>query len=162
MNEEIICAVFFFFDIVCVVSCFFFFFQAEDGIRDGRVTGVQTCALPISVARGGRTLFERAYTWAEDGYPMSQPSSPFRLASVSKAFTAALVYELAQAGALNLDTPVFPALGLDRPALPTQRIDPRLGAINVRRLIDHTGGWDAQAARFDPVFRMRYVARKLG
>src|SRR5690348_18180758 len=27
---------------------FFFFFQAEDGIRDGRVTGVQTCALPIS------------------------------------------------------------------------------------------------------------------
>src|SRR4051794_18233224 len=28
----------------------FFFFQAEDGIRDGRVTGVQTCALPISAA----------------------------------------------------------------------------------------------------------------
>src|SRR5712692_4981561 len=27
---------------------FFFFFQAEDGIRDGTVTGVQTCALPIS------------------------------------------------------------------------------------------------------------------
>src|SRR2546430_12357836 len=29
----------------------FFFFQAEDGIRDLTVTGVQTCALPISVAR---------------------------------------------------------------------------------------------------------------
>src|SRR5205823_8473308 len=28
---------------------FFFFFQAEDGIRDKLVTGVQTCALPISV-----------------------------------------------------------------------------------------------------------------
>src|SRR5689334_23733130 len=27
---------------------YFFFFQAEDGIRDGTVTGVQTCALPIS------------------------------------------------------------------------------------------------------------------
>ena len=27
---------------------FFFFFQAEDGIRDIGVTGVQTCALPIS------------------------------------------------------------------------------------------------------------------
>src|SRR5690625_8015954 len=26
----------------------YFFFQAEDGIRDGHVTGVQTCALPIS------------------------------------------------------------------------------------------------------------------
>src|SRR5260370_26817315 len=27
--------------------CDFFFFQAEDGIRDSSVTGVQTCALPI-------------------------------------------------------------------------------------------------------------------
>src|SRR5215510_935977 len=30
--------------------CFVFFFQAEDGIRDGHVTGVQTCALPICLA----------------------------------------------------------------------------------------------------------------
>src|SRR5437879_12505278 len=29
---------------------YFFFFQAEDGIRDTSVTGVQTCALPISIA----------------------------------------------------------------------------------------------------------------
>src|SRR5207247_11346350 len=34
-------------------SKFFFFFQAEDGIRDPLVTGVQTCALPIC-ARSGR------------------------------------------------------------------------------------------------------------
>src|SRR5258706_5265814 len=32
---------------------FFFFFQAEDGIRDWSVTGVQTCALPISSASSG-------------------------------------------------------------------------------------------------------------
>src|SRR5258708_24373323 len=31
-------------------SLFFFFFQAEDGIRDDLVTGVQTCALPIYTA----------------------------------------------------------------------------------------------------------------
>src|SRR5437660_2046816 len=31
-----------------LIFFFFFFFQAEDGIRDGHVTGVQTCALPIS------------------------------------------------------------------------------------------------------------------
>src|SRR5690625_6094907 len=30
-----------------IVRLFCFFFQAEDGIRDGHVTGVQTCALPI-------------------------------------------------------------------------------------------------------------------
>src|SRR3989440_686453 len=33
---------------------FFFFFQAEDGIRDLIVTGVQTCALPISACRARR------------------------------------------------------------------------------------------------------------
>src|SRR5690625_5358895 len=33
-------------------STLIFFFQAEDGIRDGHVTGVQTCALPISAAVG--------------------------------------------------------------------------------------------------------------
>src|SRR5207253_3613741 len=36
----------FFLFILCYFF-FFFFFQAEDGIRDGHVTGVQTCALPI-------------------------------------------------------------------------------------------------------------------
>src|SRR5947208_4277939 len=30
-----------------IIEYFFFFFQAEDGIRDDLVTGVQTCALPI-------------------------------------------------------------------------------------------------------------------
>src|SRR5437870_13359235 len=34
----------------------FFFFQAEDGIRDGHVTGVQTCALPISVTASNEWL----------------------------------------------------------------------------------------------------------
>src|SRR5438034_1652648 len=41
-----------------VVVFVFFFFQAEDGIRDHCVTGVQTCALPISAVgcdRGERT-----------------------------------------------------------------------------------------------------------
>src|SRR5690348_17655894 len=47
------------FDIVVYFIFFFFFFQAEDGIRDGRVTGVQTCALPIlDVPTGGVILVQ--------------------------------------------------------------------------------------------------------
>src|SRR5436305_9158553 len=38
----------FFIVVGSVVLSVFFFFQAEDGIRDADVTGVQTCALPIS------------------------------------------------------------------------------------------------------------------
>src|SRR5256885_11806360 len=40
------------------VECFFFF-QAEDGIRDYKVTGVQTCALPISGWRCPRWSYSR-------------------------------------------------------------------------------------------------------
>src|SRR5437660_2237289 len=39
---------------ISMLYFFFFFFQAEDGIRDGHVTGVQTCALPISARRDAR------------------------------------------------------------------------------------------------------------
>src|SRR5436309_5856743 len=38
----------------------FFFFQAEDGIRDFHVTGVQTCALPISPPEAVASLREEA------------------------------------------------------------------------------------------------------
>src|SRR5256885_6960160 len=43
--------------VLCISCNVFFFFQAEDGIRDYKVTGVQTCALPIwrgAAARRGR------------------------------------------------------------------------------------------------------------
>src|SRR5699024_11657174 len=76
-----LCAVY---RLVCISSdvshVFFFFFQAEDGIRDRNVTGVQTCALPIlsggywKVTRNGkvhgvhRLLWEEAYGPIPDGY----------------------------------------------------------------------------------------------
>src|SRR3712207_8101584 len=41
------------FHISCTIKDFFFF-QAEDGIRDIGVTGIQTCALPISMLANGR------------------------------------------------------------------------------------------------------------
>src|SRR2546426_2439534 len=55
---------------------FLFFFQAEDGIRDYKVTGVQTCALPISVPGwGDRVLPVAAAGRAEGavGLPARRP-----------------------------------------------------------------------------------------
>src|SRR5438876_5878882 len=60
----------------------FFFFQAEDGIRDGRVTGVQTCALPIllHVMRAlfglDRRLGEREVVRAEADAPLLAEERP--------------------------------------------------------------------------------------
>src|SRR5436190_4278750 len=70
------CIIFFYyFFIFFLFFFFFFFFQAEDGIRDHCVTGVQTCALPISrrawrgSGRPGRTDRPRAARRAEAGPP---------------------------------------------------------------------------------------------
>src|SRR5437016_10092996 len=50
--------------VLLVFFFFFFFFQAEDGIRDWSVTGVQTCALPISV-KLGREAAEKCLSRAD-------------------------------------------------------------------------------------------------
>src|SRR5689334_24134144 len=47
------------------IFVFFFFFQAEDGIRDGTVTGVQTCALPICAGNPARGKPRRDREMAE-------------------------------------------------------------------------------------------------
>src|SRR3989440_800137 len=55
-------------------AMFFFFFQAEDGIRDLIVTGVQTCALPISF-----------HMWVPDVYQGAPTSVTALIATGSKA-----------------------------------------------------------------------------
>src|SRR5690606_39960213 len=46
---------------------FFFFFQAEDGIRDFHVTGVQTCALPIFALVIAVAIIWLFFSWQTDG-----------------------------------------------------------------------------------------------
>src|SRR5256885_6431090 len=52
---------------------FFFFFQAEDGIRDYKVTGVQTCALPI-YSRSAPARLPRLLSPARSGQPIASPT----------------------------------------------------------------------------------------
>src|SRR5207248_4512801 len=69
----------------------FFFFQAEDGIRDRTVTGVQTCALPISyprfrfVVRLAACICRNRTTNRNRGYarPMSHLATPTIAVSTS-------------------------------------------------------------------------------
>src|SRR5690606_40527356 len=61
---------------VSILFFFFFFFQAEDGIRGFHVTGVQTCALPISfrrrrIDRSGRA-FDRSVALVPWRFPKCQ------------------------------------------------------------------------------------------
>src|SRR5438309_12073199 len=53
----------------------FFFFQAEDGIRDGTVTGVQTCALPISFSIASSLVQEGRITKEEAMLKAGNPAA---------------------------------------------------------------------------------------
>src|SRR5690606_39877856 len=64
---------------------FIFFFQAEDGIRDFHVTGVQTCALPIFLRRNGRRPLGRRARAAPDAGTGAPPPRPAALATPVRA-----------------------------------------------------------------------------
>src|SRR3972149_10847096 len=64
----------------CIPQIFFFFFQAEDGIRDLTVTGVQTCALPISI-------LPPDFTWLF-AFIETPPPSSFLLTELDRAHLA--------------------------------------------------------------------------
>lgn len=102
----------------------------------------------LALAKDGRLVLNRGYGLAdvERGEPV-QPTSLFRIASVTKAITAVAILTLVDAGRLALDDTVFPLLAFAPP--PHASPDPRLAAITVQHLLVHAGGWDS-AQSFDP------------
>src|SRR5438128_7264130 len=70
---------------------FFFFFQAEDGIRDATVTGVKTCALPISLpsGKGEQTSGSKSWPWqlrrSKGSYSLQGPAATKRRRAFSPA-----------------------------------------------------------------------------
>src|SRR2546426_4211142 len=81
----------------------FFFFQAEDGIRDYKVTGVQTCALPILVSALPPGLSEVYCHPAEGVAPAMAPyQQGYDHAGELAALTSARVREAVRAGGVQL------------------------------------------------------------
>jgi len=116
----------------------------------------------IAVGWQGRLVLARGYSWnpgAED--IVTQPTSLFRLASVSKPITSTLVHRLIQDGRLSPDATIDDFIDLT--PRPGTTIDPRLPTITVRNLLQMLGGFgDPATLGYDPVFRDTVVAAGLG
>lgn len=97
-------------------------------------------AMSIAIAREGTLLANRGYTWAEPSYPITQPDTLFRIASVSKIFTCAAIDRLVATGGLNFTTRAFGFLGIAEKLLPAQVPDPDIGKITVDELARRTSG----------------------
>src|SRR5256885_2911718 len=74
---------------------FVFFFQAEDGIRDYKVTGVQTCALPISKLLRKESVLAESASWLFRGAPYLIFALTWVAAALVPSFASGLMFNWA-------------------------------------------------------------------
>ena len=105
----------------------------------------------LAVAYHGRLVYARGFGHGdmEDREPV-RPRSLFRIASVSKPFTATAVLHLVEQGKLKLDERVLPILRLEPHLEHGARLDPRWHEIRLHHCLQHTAGWDRDKS-FDPM-----------
>ncbi len=111
----------------------------------------------LAVTYKGRLVLARGYSTstALD----VQPTSLFRVASVSKTITAAAIMKLVQDGKLSLSTPVGNIVAITPPA--GQIKDTRWSAVTVKRMLQHLGGFDRDVSG-DPNFKDAVISKALG
>jgi N-acyl-D-amino-acid deacylase len=114
----------------------------------------------LGVARDGEIVLQRGYGWQDRS--LSEPVAPdalFRIGSISKAITEAVVYRLVSDGQLSYDDRIVPLLDVEPPRGTVA--DERVHDITVQHLVNHRGGWD-RTETSDPPFQPRVITDRLG
>ena len=105
----------------------------------------------LAVTYHGRLVYARGFGHADlEKQQTVEPDALFRIASVSKPFTATAVMRLIEQGKLRFDDRVFPILKLEPHLERGTHVDPRLHEIRVHHCLQHTAGWDRDES-FDPI-----------
>ncbi len=134
------------------------FAQIDEAIR----LYMQTWDIPggaFAATYRGRLVFARGYTWDLPEVEPIEPTSLFRIASMSKPITSVAIHQLIERGLLSYDTLVAETLNLEPP--PGQAPDPWLAEVTVNDLLYHIGGWDRDLT-FDPMFYDFAISNALG
>src|SRR5580700_8452025 len=123
-------------------------------LQENDVPGAQ-----LAVAKNGRVRYSRGFGFADrDKKETVQPTSLFRIASISKSITAVAVMRLVEQGKIKLDDKVFEVLKLEQPK--SVNFDERWKQVTIRHLLQHTGGWDKEKS-FDPLNHSWQIVKEL-
>ena len=115
----------------------------------------------LALARDGKLVYAKGYGYADSQAGEEvEPYHLFRVASISKLITATGIMKLAEEGLLSLDDQVFGLDGILSQEPYTNYRDKRVEDIEVRHLLNHSGGWTNRWG--DPMFMPTVVAKKLG
>jgi CubicO group peptidase (beta-lactamase class C family) len=127
-------------------------FTATGPVANANIDNVIMQAMPaggpvrhasLAIVKGTHLVYARGYTLAEPDWPIVQPTTRFRIASVSKTPTALAIYQLIEAGKLKSDgsDKVQDILNLKTPA-GTAPTDPNFKNITIKNLLEHRNGLD--------------------
>jgi CubicO group peptidase (beta-lactamase class C family) len=92
----------------------------------------------LAIVHGTKLVYARGYTLAEPDWPIVQPTTFFRLASVSKVVTALVVFQFLEQGALDAAMSVQDVLNLN--AIGGGPVDPGFASVTIQSLLEHTSG----------------------
>ena len=102
---------------------------------------IDATAGALALAYDGEVLLERGYGWADADQSEPLPSTAvFRIGSVSKGITAALVDQLVDEGRLERDDPLLEHVTVDPPE--NEPVDERVAEVTVEHALEHRGGWN--------------------
>ena len=104
----------------------------------------------LAIVKDGKLVYSKGFGFADKEKGVeAQPYHQFRIASVSKLFTAVGIMKMVEEGKIKLDDKVFGEKGI----LPEYKdiADPLAYKIEVEHLLNHTGGWRNEL-RTDPMF----------
>ncbi len=117
----------------------------------------------LAVSLNGKTAFSHAYTYRGFARSTTTPATIMRLASNTKAWVDAALYNLIRAGKVDPNAKIFTYLGIIKPLPKGVKVDKRVYDITIEDMILHESGWDdSKPPYYDPTFKMREIALALG
>jgi N-acyl-D-amino-acid deacylase len=120
---------------------------------------IECQACTVAISRDGKLVYVRGYGWSDqDKKKPVATDAIMRLGNVTKAFTAAAVYNAIADKKLTLDTKAFDYIGIKPPE--GKMVEPQLAKVTVGHLLEHKGGWD-KAETFDPFDRLDKIDKEL-
>jgi len=145
---------------------------SETGVEDANLAGFDRLmrefmaenhvpGAELAVARHEKLVYARGFGLADTAtHQPVEPTSLFRIASITKPFTAVAILQLVEQGKLKLNDRPFQMLGLVPYLEPGAKVDKRIYRITVEELLHHRGGFDRDKS-FDPMFDSVHIARAL-
>ena len=95
----------------------------------------------MAVCKDGKIVYSKGFGVCDQaGKSATTVANRFRIASITKVFTACAIWQLIEAGKLKLDDRAFDILS-DLKPLVGAKIDPRLQTITIANLLEHSAGW---------------------